>query len=173
MSELEARIRPFHSGDREGCAEVFATLGDWFAIPEANTAYLDGLAELPSWVAEADGRIVGFASLRTHASCSVEIEVLAVERDRHRGGIGRRLVGALESEIARRPDVTLFHVKTRGPSQPDAGYERTRRFYEALGFQPLFETEALWGPQDPALVMVRPVRPPLARPGPAASVREG
>ncbi len=158
MSDRTIEVRAFRPADRADCEGVLATLPDWFGIAEANAAYLDGLAQLPSWVAVAGGRVVGFTSLRTHAPCSVEIEVLAVERDRHREGVGRRLVAALEGEIARRPEVTLFHVKTRGPSQPDPGYDRTRRFYEALGFEPLFETEALWGPQDPALVMVRPVR---------------
>ena len=158
MSVSTLEIRPYRAADRGGCEAVFATLSDWFAIAAANAAYLEGLSVLPSWVAAEEGRIVGFASLRTHNPASVELEVLAVARDRHRSGIGRRLVAALEAEIARRPDVTLFHVKTRGPSQPDAGYERTRLFYEALGFAPLFETDALWGPEDPALVMVRPVR---------------
>ena len=158
MSAPEIRVRRFEQFDRRGCEAVFNTLPSWFGIPSANAAYLDGLAEFPSWVADQDDRIVGFTSLRVHNPVSVELEVLAVERDQHRQGIGRRLVAALEEEIARRPEVRLFHVKTRGPSQPDAGYERTRLFYEALGFDPLFETDALWGPQDPALVMVRPVR---------------
>jgi hypothetical protein len=48
-------------------------------------------------------------------------------------------------------------VKTRGPSQPDEGYERTRHFYLAHDFIPLFETDALWGAQDPALILVKPL----------------
>ncbi len=148
-------IRPYAESDRGGCEAVFATLPDWFGLPEANEAYLAGLAVLPAWVATDGGRVVGFTSMRVHGPESVELEVIAVERGRHREGIGRRLVAAHEAEIERRPSVTLFHVKTRGPSQPDAGYERTRLFYESLGFEPLFETDALWGPENPALIMVR------------------
>ena len=160
MHDSTIEIRRYSVADHAGCRAVLATLPDWFGLPASNEAYLANLANLailPSWVATDAGRVVGFTSMRVHNPRSVELEVLAVERERHRQGIGRRLVGAHEAEIDRRPEVTLFHVKTRGPSQPDPGYERTRHFYESLGFEPLFETEALWGPQDPALVMVRPV----------------
>jgi len=32
-----------------------------------------------------------------------------------------------------------------------------RSFYEAMGFSPLFESQALWGPENPALVLVRAI----------------
>jgi hypothetical protein len=31
----------------------------------------------------------------------------------------------------------------------------TRLFYLAAGFEPLFETPALWGPENTALIMVK------------------
>ncbi len=158
MNDSKIEIRPYSAADHAGCEAVFATLPDWFGLPESNEAYLADLALLPAWVATDAGRVVGFTSMRVHNPKSVELEVLAVRRDRHRQGIGRRLVAAHEAEIERRPGVTLFHVKTRGPSQPDAGYGKTLLFYQSLGFEPLFETDALWGPEDPALIMVRPVR---------------
>ena len=46
-------------------------------------------------------------------------------------------------------------MKTLAPSHPDPFYARTRRFYEAMGFAPLFESDALWGPEDPAIVLVK------------------
>ena len=48
-----------------------------------------------------------------------------------------------------------LHVKTRGPSTPDPDYEKTRIFYGAVGFETLFETQDLWGPQDAALILVK------------------
>jgi len=47
-------------------------------------------------------------------------------------------------------------VKTLGPSHPDAGYARTRHFYEKCGFLPLEETD-LWGDDNPCLFMVMPL----------------
>jgi len=158
MNDSRIEIRPYTASDRAGCEAVLGTLPDWFGLPESNQAYLADLGVLPAWVAIEAGRVVGFTSMRIHNPRSVEIEVLAVERQRHRQGIGRRLVAAHEAEIERRPEVTLFHVKTRGPSLPDAGYEKTLRFYESLDFVPLFETDALWGPENPALILVRPAR---------------
>ena len=52
----------------------------------------------------------------------------------------------------------LLHVKTRGPSDPDPGYARTQRFYEGMGFVPMLETTAFWGPADPTLVLVKWLR---------------
>ena len=52
--------------------------------------------------------------------------------------------------------VTLMSVKTLGPSHPDPGYALTRRFYAALGYQPVEELLDLW-PGNPCLIMVKPV----------------
>jgi len=112
------------------------------------------LGRFPPVVAPADDRIVGFAALEVHNDVSIELHVIAVERAHHREGIGKALV-AWSEEYCRRRQVPWFHVKTLGPSEPDAGYERTRQFYEALGFAPLFETRALWDENNPALIMVK------------------
>ena len=55
-------------------------------------------------------------------------------------------------------DVSAWlHVKTRGPSTPDPGCEKTRRFYLAAGFDPLFESLTLWDPEDAARILVESV----------------
>lgn len=81
---------------------------------------------------------------------------MAVDRGRHRTGIGRRLVVRAGAKL-RREGVALLQVKTRGPSAPDPDYEKTRAFYDALGFLPLEETTAFWGEADPCLVVVKPL----------------
>jgi len=155
MTTLVSAVRTLRPADVPACTRILAGLGDWFGLEAANAAYLRGLTELPSFVAVCDGEVVGFASLRFHGEASAELEVLAVARDLHRQGVGNALLAHLDAWLHSRGGVEWFHVKTRGPSAPDAGYERTRRFYLAQGFSPLFETDALWGPEDPALVMVR------------------
>ena len=85
-------------------------------------------------------------------------DVLAVDRDRHREGAGRALVAWTEAWCRERR-VRWLHVKTRGPSTPDEGYERTRHFYLAMGFETLFETLDLWGPRDAALILVKTIEP--------------
>lgn len=41
------------------------------------------------------------------------------------------------------------------PGGPSEHYAATRRFYEALGFRPLEESAAIWGPVNPCLIMVK------------------
>ena len=157
MTIPDLQIRPFHSDDRAACTVLLGGLPDWFGLPESNERYLRELGELPSYVAVRDGRVLGFASLRFHNPASAELEILAVEGSLHRQGVGRRLLDHMEAALRERGGVDLFHVKTLGPAEPDEGYARTRRFYLALGFVPLFESAELWGPENPALVLVKPL----------------
>jgi GNAT superfamily N-acetyltransferase len=150
------RFEPAHLG---GCRRVFETIPDWFGIPASNEKYLGDLLELPAWSALEGDEVVGFASVREHFAQSAELEVLAVRRDRHRAGIGRALVAACELWLRGR-GVIWLHVKTLAASDPDPGYRRTRAFYRALGFFPLFEAE-LWGPANPTLVSVRQLDRPV------------
>jgi GNAT superfamily N-acetyltransferase len=136
------------------CAALLAGLPDWFGLPDSNAAYLRNLEALPSWVAVRDGDVVGAATLEGHFLASFEIHFMAVRADCHRQGIGRRLVEKLEAE-ARARGGRWLHVKTLAPSHPDPFYARTRSFYRELGFDPLFESDALWGPENPAVVMVK------------------
>jgi len=48
--------------------------------------------------------------------------------------------GIAEEEL-RAEGVRYLQVKTLGPSRPDDEYERTRRFYEALGFRYVLEPQ--------------------------------
>jgi GNAT superfamily N-acetyltransferase len=96
-----------------------------------------------------------------HFPGSAEIYLMAVESALHRQGIGRALVEALEADLLA-DGVELLQVKTLGPSLPDAGYEKTRRFYGRMGFRPLEEIPDLW-PGNPCLIMVKVLQPP-ARP---------
>ena len=76
-----------------------------------------------------------------------------MQPDQHRLGAGRALVQALERDLVA-DGVRLLEVKTLGPSFPDEGYERTRKFYAGLGFEPLEEITGLW-PGNPCLIMVK------------------
>jgi GNAT superfamily N-acetyltransferase len=151
---METRIVPYDPGFREACRALIAALPEWFGIPESNEAYLRSLALRPSWVACVDEQLVGAATLERHLPASFEVHFMAVHPGYHRRGVGRALLGRLESE-ARAGGARWLHVKTLGPSHPDASYARTRAFYESVGFSPLLETTAFWGTANPALVLVK------------------
>lgn len=148
------RVRELVREDVGACEAVLRSVPEWFGIEEANRAYTESLSRLPGAVVEDADGIVGFIALTEHDPRSVEIHVLAVRGDRHRTGVGSALVEWAEARCRER-GVRWFHVKTLGPSTPDEGYERTRRFYLARGFEPLFETRDLWGPTNAALILVK------------------
>ena len=151
---VEVRMRGLEPSDIPACERLLARLPDWFGLEAQNRAYVESLRTLPAAVAELEGELAGFAALEQHYPESVEIHVMAVEKRLHRRGVGRALAAWAES-WCQAQGVRWLHVKTRGPTTPDPGYERTRRFYRALGFEPLFESLTLWGPEDAALILVK------------------
>jgi hypothetical protein len=69
------------------------------------------------------------------------------------------ILAAVEAaaRLARSQGARFLTVKTFSPSRPDAGYAATRLFYEAVGFLPIEEITTLWGPENPCLLMLRPL----------------
>jgi GNAT superfamily N-acetyltransferase len=157
LTPAKLEIVPFRPEHRAACAAIFAALPEWFGIQEANERYLVELAELPAFVALVDGSVAAFAILRIHFEDSAELEAIAVRPDLHRSGVGGALLAHCEDWLRAR-GVVVFHVKTLGPSDPDPNYARTRAFYRAQGFRPVFETTAIWGPENPALIQVKLLR---------------
>ncbi|GJM37038.1 MAG: hypothetical protein DHS20C19_04050 [Acidimicrobiales bacterium] len=148
-------IRPFADADRAACAGILAALPAWFGIDEVNAGYVAGLTPATAIVVfDGDQRVVAFLGLADHGDDSWEIEVMGVHPDLHHLGVGRRLTDEAVRSVAAAGGRWL-HVKTRGPSTYDDDYERTRRFYRAVGFDPLYESLTEWGPEDAALILVR------------------
>jgi ribosomal protein S18 acetylase RimI-like enzyme len=156
--------------DPDTVDRLLRSLPDWFGIESSVIEYVARARELPTYLAWPSStapvpptarRPVGVLLAARHFPGAAEIFLLAVEPTLHRRGVGRALVEALETDlIADR--VELLQVKTLGPSLPDAGYHRTRQFYSRMGFRPLEEIHGLW-PDDPCLVMVKILQPPLPR----------
>ena len=150
------QIRGLSGRDIPRCSEILHGLPEWFGIEESNRAYIRSLSELPGAVATINDRVIGFIALTEHNPASIEINVLGVDPSLHRQGAGRALVTWAE-DWCRRRGAHWFQVKTRGPLTPDPNYELTRAFYLACGFEPLFETLAIWGPENAALVMIKKI----------------
>jgi len=131
------------------CEAVLRDLPDWFGIEDATAAYIRDVAELPTLAIGDDA----FVALKTHNPRAAEVYVMGVRRERHRQGLGAALLDVGEAYLRER-GVEYLQVKTLGPSRPDDGYERTRRFYEARGFVPLEELHDLWD-GNPCLLLVK------------------
>ena len=150
-------VRRLEPGDIPACEAILRGLPEWFGFETALLQFVDDLARLPGLVAVDGDEVVGFLALHQHSEQVSEVHLLAVRRDLHRRGTGRALLERAESDLVAK-GVRLLEVKTLGPSSGDAGYAKTRDFYAAMGFIPLEETSAFWGEQQPALIMVKPLR---------------
>ena len=151
-------IEELNERKSETCREILQALPEWFGIPEAIDAYARGAADLPMIVARnQSGLVIGFISLKPQTSSAVEAYVLGIRREWHRKGIGRSLIEAAE-RMARQRGATFLTVKTLADTHPDPHYQATRRFYEAIGFQPLEVFPSLWSPKHPCLLMVKPLK---------------
>jgi GNAT superfamily N-acetyltransferase len=113
--------------------ELTAGLGQWFGRPDSNRHYAMQAEALEGWVARRDGRDLGLLLVKRHAAVSSEIYWLGVDPGHHRGGIGRALVARVEGTL-REQGVKYLFVMTLHPDDPYEPYQRTRRFYEWLGF---------------------------------------
>ena len=141
------------SGD---VARLLAGVPEWFGRGDANAAYVVDARELETWtVRDARGVVVGVTLVTRHFPHVAEVHLMVVEPARHGRGVGSAMLEAIERD-AREGGAQLLEVKTLGPSHPDPGYARTRRFYEKMGFLALEETD-LWGGDTPCLIMVKPL----------------
>jgi len=154
---MSLRISEREFGAGAICRSILDQLPEWFGIPQSNADYARLAEAGPAWLAIDDGEAVGVMLLKPHFETTVEIYLLAVVPTRHRAGVGRALVAQAEA-IARQRGARFLTVKTRGPSKPYEPYERTRAFYQALGFIALEEFAELWDPENPALFMAKPMR---------------
>jgi N-acetylglutamate synthase-like GNAT family acetyltransferase len=146
-------IRPLAAAEATTCETILRSLPNWFGIEDAIVQYGHDIKSMDTYIAEADGRIVGFLTLNQHNPYTAEIHIIAVREDYHRCGIGRNLVKHVEQSLRSR-SVEYLTVKTLGPSKPSIHYDRTRDFYMAVGFRPMEETN-LWGEENPCLIMVK------------------
>lgn len=141
-------------GQGEVCAAILRALPDWFGVEEATRQYIADIETLPTFLAELDGGVVGFLTLKQHTEFAAEIHVMGVRPLAHHRGVGRALLERAEAYLRER-GVEYLQVKTLSPAHPDAGYARTRAFYTACGFRPLQEFPELWGPENPCLQMIK------------------
>ena len=136
------------------CVPLLRLLPDWFGQEAGIQNYEREIGKLPTFLADMDGQLVGFLSLKHHTPYSAEVYVMAVHPLFHRCGIGRSLMQAAEA-YAKEQGIEYMQVKTLGPSRADKGYAKTRAFYESLGFRPIEEFKQIWDENNPCLILVK------------------
>lgn len=136
----------------EICERILRNLPEWFGIEESTKGYIEECRKLPFFAYYKENQFVGFIALKETSPYTAELCVMGVLKEYHRQHIGEALFHSFYT-YAKQKHYEFLQVKT-----VDAGhheeYDRTRMFYEQLGFRKLECFPTLWDEWNPCLVMV-------------------
>lgn len=137
---------------------VLEALRDWFEVDESREAYIRESRDMVCFAAYETDAPVGFLCLKETGKQTVELAVMGVLKQYHRGGIGRQLF-TVAAGYAREAGYQFMQVKTvREGVYPD--YDATNRFYRSLGFCELEVFPDLWDEANPCQVYVMSLQVP-------------
>ena len=139
---MRTSVEPISDGAEKArlCAEITAELPMWFGRPEANAHYIRNIVDRDVLAGMIDGHIRGLIALEDHFAVTCNIWWLGVSPSAHRRGIGRALIERA-AEQARARGCRRLAVETMSPRANSPEYDRTRLFYQAVGFVPFIELE--------------------------------
>ena len=129
--------------DHHAILDIARNLPDWFN--ERGLAQMaQDLQSQRGFVAQRNGRVVGFATWHSLGDDTADLSWLAVAKGFHRQGIGSALVETLLHRL-HADQVRYLEVSTVADSVDDEPYANTRKFYRALGFRDLRVDPSFWG----------------------------
>lgn len=131
---------------------ILEALPDWFGIPEAREEYIAESVNKIFFCAYDGDRPVGFLYLKETGSDTVELYVMGVLAEFHRKGIGRELFHRAKREAIEK-GYSFIQVKTVQMGKYEE-YDRTNRFYLALGFKELEVFPTLWDEWNPCQIYI-------------------
>ncbi len=151
---MQLDIEEHDPGKADICEPILRALPEWFAVERSIRQYLKDIDTMPTLIAKANGKVAGFLTIKRHSEYSAEVHVMGVRPEMHGRGIGSELMQRAEASLCSQ-GFEYLQVKTLGPSAHSNEYERTRAFYQAMGFRPLEEFPDLWDKDNPCLMMVK------------------
>lgn len=131
---------------------ILEALTDWFGIPESREEYITDSKGRPFFCAVDGETPVGFLYLKQTGKDTVELAVMGVRKEYHRGGIGRALFEAAK-RYACAAGYSFMQVKTVEEGRY-AEYDRTNRFYRSMGFCEFEVFPTLWDAANPCQIYV-------------------
>lgn len=135
--------------------EVLESLPEWFGNKASLEEYVEKVQELPFWAAlNEEDKCLGFFSARLHYGHTGDIYVCGVRPECHGMGIGKALYSEVERFFLEK-DCKYAMVETLSDMVNYAPYEKTRRFYESVGFEPLITLTEMWDEDNPCLIMIK------------------
>lgn len=135
--------------------KILYDLPDWFGLPESTKNYIEESRKMPFWAYFEEDKAVGFIALKETGTYTAEIFVMGILKAYHRKGIGTKLFEAFH-QYAKEKKYEYMQVKTVDEGHYEE-YDRTRMFYERIGFRKLECFPTLWDEWNPCLVMIRSI----------------
>ena len=131
---------------------ILESLFDWFEIPETREKYIKDSADQIMVAAFEDDKPMGFICLKETGKETVELSVMGVLKEYHRKGVGKYLF-KFAKEIAIEKGYSFMQVKTVKMGVYD-DYDKTNKFYLALGFKEFEVFPDFWDEANPCQVYV-------------------
>ena len=133
---------------------ILRALPAWFGIESAIVEYRAAIDRMPTFLARRGETVVGFMTVERHFSGAAELHVLGVLEREHRTGVGLALLEHVEAWL-RDDGCRWLQVKTLSEQRTCEAYAKSRRWYDAMGFESLQVFPLLWGECNPCLQLVK------------------
>jgi ribosomal protein S18 acetylase RimI-like enzyme len=158
-------IRPLRAADRSGVFRILENAGnftpeevatalelidEWLELGE-HSGYLTYVLEAQS---EGDSEVLGYVCFGPTplTESTYDLYWIAVDKLKHRGGVGKRLLKFAEEEMARRGGQMLL-VETSSQET----YGGTIQFYEKTGYELVGKIKDYYKPNDDKLIFAKRV----------------
>lgn len=135
---------------------ILNDLPEWFGMPDSTREYVEESRDMPFFAYCKDDKYVGFVALKETSHYAAEIYVIGILKEYHRQKIGEKLFKSF-ADYSKKNNYEFIQVKTVDAGHYEA-YDRTRLFYEHLGFKKLEVFPTLWDEWNPCLLMVMSIK---------------
>jgi len=136
------------------CNDILRALPSWFGVESSIVGYTQQVRTMLLYAAFDGGSAIGFVALKIHNAFTAEICVIGILKEYHRQGAGKMLIERCE-EHCKANGFESLTVKTLDESRESKNYDKTRLFYQSLGFRPLEVFSLFWDKDNPCLFMAK------------------
>ena len=136
---------------------ILRVLPDWFSNERAIIDYVNTTVDLPFWAVFDNGAPVGFLAAKPHSPLHTGLYVMGITPEYQRMSIGRGLFNIFQNYCIKN-NYRYISVKTLDSLCNYEPYNKTRKFYEAMGFQPFEVIKEIWDDENPCLIMIKDLK---------------
>ena len=134
---------------------ILNDLNSWFEDEDAVKNYIEKSKDYYFFKASEKTKNLGFIVYKKTSDYTIEIFVMGVLKKYHRNHIGRYLFEK-SIEILKKYNYEFVQVKTL-KERIDDGYDKTNKFYQALGFRKFEVIEEIWSADNPCQIYVKSI----------------